>query len=263
MDPASNRVRDEQHLAVADLRRGDRGGRHPPEHPGPLEPAVGGIGRLAHADLQGRRDQQRGRDVVQIADAAEGLTRPARSRSSEPRPTPSASRYSSGVPTASRQAGHEIAAPAAHQVLPHQYRPPVGGRRSATRAGPSLPAPQRSSRTAISRPGSVRSVAGTRPPGSTGGPGWSSAAGPSACTPVRVVAVVGVQQQPVRQHLDPLDQPGHRCLGAASWVPGGKRNSSTSREQCAAISSAGEPWATIRPPSITTSRSHNCSASSM
>ena len=42
-----------------------------------------------------------------------------------------------------------------------------------------------------------------------------------------------------------------------------KRSSTTSRVECRSISSRGEPSATIRPPSMITSRSHSCSASSM
>ena len=79
------------------------------------------------------------------------------------------------------------------------------------------------------------------------------------------LAVVGVHEHPVGQVLDPLaaprtvELPVERLAGR----PGGKRSSATSRDEYCSISSRGEPSATIFALSITTSRSHSCSASSM
>src|SRR3954451_11945253 len=52
------------------------------------------------------------------------------------------------------------------------------------------------------------------------------------------------------------------CLVESSPF-GLKRSSNTSFVECSSISERGEPVATIRPPSMTTRRSHSCSASSM
>ena len=83
----------------------------------------------------------------------------------------------------------------------------------------------------------------------------------------RGLAVVGVDKGSIREHLDPFADAGRigtEHVGARAPSPfGAKRSSSTSLVEYCSISDRGEPVAAIRPPSITTNRSHNCSASSM
>ena len=62
----------------------------------------------------------------------------------------------------------------------------------------------------------------------------------------RRLAVGGVDEQPVGQHLDPLADPEH-VADALLVAPAPNRISSTSRVEYSAISDRGEPSATILP----------------
>ena len=79
------------------------------------------------------------------------------------------------------------------------------------------------------------------------------------------LAVVGVEQQAVRERLEALGQRRRRAAATASVSVSGsrKRSSSTSRVEYRAMSSLGEPSAANVPSSMTARRSQSCSASSM
>lgn len=210
-----------------------------------------------------------------------------------PSPTPNASRYSSGVPTASARLDSRWRRQQRTRYSRTRYRPagrvdvvPCGTGTDGcgiSRSGSSVDQARRSIRL-ISRPGSsVDQAPAGRPQEHVLQRGSADQRGCRA-DPEGLrrregdVAVVGVGQQPIGQGsisapstrtgacmscISIRSTSGVTAASAASWVPGRNRSSNTSRELCSAIGSAGEPWATIRPLCITTSRSHGCSASSM
>ena len=79
----------------------------------------------------------------------------------------------------------------------------------------------------------------------------------------RGVAVVGVEQDAVGQDLDPLRQIGDLAGHALALARAEPQLDHLAGRSSASIRSRGEPSAAIRPWSMTTRRSHSCSASSM
>ena len=77
------------------------------------------------------------------------------------------------------------------------------------------------------------------------------------------LAVVGVDEHAVRQPLEALADAVELAIERRRAPPTGNRSSVTSLVEYCSISWRGEPSATIFALSMTTSRSHSCSASSM
>ena len=196
-----------------------------------------------------------GRDELHVRHAVDAAVPPGRPASRARSPAPPGRAAARGscrrcVPRKVRRDQQQVVV----QHAQRRVRAAVPGARRRARS-------QRRGR-AISPPASGRSAAGRRPRGCCGAPATTAAARRAGARPRRRLAVVDVEQQPVRQHLDPFGEPldGAACgLRSSS----SKRSSSTSRVDQCSISERGLPSAAIRPPSMTTSRSQSCSASSM
>ena len=212
-----------------------------------LEPGHDRERRLERGGLHRRRGQQAGRQEDEVRHAADRVRvgrrrRPARSPSPSGTAPATGTRRRSTRGTCAGRSGSGARRP---------------GRWPTTGEG------WRSTSSAPSRSASGRSGAGRRPRATTGGPGPSRAGARAR----------GPRRRPPRRRRRRAARgragarPARRCRRAVRRAspprPGAKRSSVTSRVEYCSIRARGLPSATILALSMTTSRSHSCSASSM
>ena len=245
--------RDPGEVAEGDVARRDRRRVHRVEDPVPAQPAHDRERRLERRRLHRRRRQQaRGQELrgsgtppSDVASPTVDVRRRARGPSR------------SGTGPGSGTSGRSTPGTSAGTAASGARRPGRAGRaRTARRRSPPSGAysisdrPVSRRKTSSSDDRRTSTVSGCRPRCVDGDRGR--------------LAVVGVEQDPVGQALDPLGDarragrrasPGRRARSAA-------RSTSLRRVPLDQLR-AGEPSATIFALSMTTSRSHSCSASSM